>query len=322
MSKDEFEFDIDKSKVTKMLKKAKRKQLVKVIIVSMISSVLVFILLLSGLNSLNNYAFEQMSIDLAMMRNITRPNTEQSNAIINDGLFKSTVVYNTYKVIEGQPVKWESETYQFKVWNTYRKLDPSNPLRIQEESEASSSPIYNEQTLEREMQFYLPFVSYPQYINDLPLLSKLDNQVAEVAISFDKPYPVSKIKEMLPNGVRPVWYWVDTYSSKQFYRSDSLPESARYVYGFRAKPGMIEHGDGTEKDFLLAIKNGMEAKGKYYSEYKRIYDYQRGEKEKPNEKDVRIFGVVVTGTSQDLQKLNKAPYMKAAVLGATVNRES
>ena len=57
-----------------------------------------------------------------------------------------------------------------------------------------------------------------------------------------------------------------------------MTESAYNVYGFKAKQGDIEFGNGTEKDFLLAIQNGIEQKGKYYEEYKRIYDYLRGKK--------------------------------------------
>ena len=65
----------------------------------------------------------------------------------------------------------------------------------------------------------------------------------------------------------------------------------------------------------------MDQKEKYYEEYKRIYDYLRGKKTKPSEQDVKVIGVVVTGTAADLQRLNDKNYVKAAVLGVTVENK-
>ncbi|AKR37653.1 Hypothetical protein NF53_4575 [Bacillus thuringiensis serovar indiana] len=37
-------------------------------------------------------------------------------------------------------------------------------------------------------------------------------------------------------------------------------------------------------------------------------------------KDLQIYGVVVTGKTEDLQSLQGAPYIKAAVRGVTVEK--
>jgi len=326
MGRDEFDFDIESSKVSNILKKAKRKQLFKMVVISSILFIILFIGSLISISYLNNKSYMNMDRDLNMIRQITRPNTERSVAITSNGLFKSTVEYKTYKVIEGKPVKWEDEVYEYKVWNTFRRLSNVNPLTISDnvvvgnERVNRPSELYNNQTMEREMQFYLPFASYNSYINDIEKI-KDEKKVAELAISFDKPYKVSKLKDMLPEGVHPVWYWVDTYYDKRSYHLDDVTQSAYEVYGFKAKPGDIEFGNGTEKDFLLAIQNGLERKGKYYEEYERIYDYLKGKKTKPSKEDIKVIGVVVTGTAADLQKLNGQNYVKAAVLGATAENK-
>ena len=36
----------------------------------------------------------------------------------------------------------------------------------------------------------------------------MENQVAEVAISFDKPYPYEEVRKMLPSNVNLVWLYV------------------------------------------------------------------------------------------------------------------
>ncbi|PTC11895.1 anti sigma factor C-terminal domain-containing protein [Bacillus wiedmannii] len=326
MGRDDFDFDIDSSKVSKMLKKAKRRQLLKIILISIALFIVLFSGSIIGISQLNNRAYLAMDRDVNMIRQITRPNTERGVAITSNGLFKSTIEYKTYKVIEGKPVKWEDEVYEYKVWNTFRRLSDVNPLTIADnvvmgnERINKASELYNNQTMEREMQFYLPFASYNSYINDIEKV-KSENKVAELAISFDKPHKVSEIKKMLPEGIHPVWYWVDTYDDKKSYSINDMTESAYNVYGFKAKPGDIEFGNGTEKDFLLAIQNGLEQKGKYYEEYKRIYDYLKGKKTKPSEQDVKVIGVVVTGTAADLQKLNGQNFVKAAVLGATAENK-
>ncbi|MED3395428.1 anti sigma factor C-terminal domain-containing protein [Bacillus wiedmannii] len=326
MGRDDFDFDIDSSKVSTMLNKAKRRQLLKIIVISIVLFIVLFFGFIIGISQLNNRAYLAMDRDVNMIRQITRPNTERGVAITSNGLFKSTVEYKTYKVIEGKPVKWEDEVYEYKVWNTFRQLSNVNPLAIANnvvmgnERINKASELYNNQTLEREMQFYLPFASYNSYINDIEKI-KDEKKVAELAISFEKPYKVSELKDMLPEGVHPVWYWVDTYYDKNSYHIDDMTESAYNVYGFKAKQGDIEFGNGTEKDFLVAIQNGLEQKGKFYEEYKRIYDYLKGKKAKPSEQDVKVIGVVVTGTAADLQKLNGQNYVKAAVLGATAENK-
>ncbi|MGH1288485.1 anti sigma factor C-terminal domain-containing protein [Bacillus toyonensis] len=326
MGRDDFDFDIDSSKVSTMLKKAKRRQLLKIIVISIVLFIVLFFGSIIGISQLNNRAYLAMDRDVNMIRQITRPNTERGVVITSNGLFKSTVEYKTYKIIEGKPVKWEDEVYEYKVWNTFRRLSDVNPLTIADnvvmgnERINKASALYNNQTMEREMQFYLPFASYNSYINDIEKV-KDENKVAELAISFDKPHKVSEIKKMLPEGIHPVWYWVDTYDDKKSYSIDDVTESAYNVYGFKAKQGDIEFGNGTEKDFLLAIQSGMEKQGKYYGEYERIYNYLKGKKTKPSEQDVKVIGVVVTGTSADLQKLNGQNYVKAAVLGATAENK-
>ncbi|MDT3497598.1 anti-sigma factor [Bacillus toyonensis] len=326
MGRDDFDFDIDSSKVSTMLKKAKRRQLLKIIVISIALFIVLFFGSIIGISQLNNRAYLAMDRDVNMIRQITRPNTERGVVITSNGLFKSTVEYKTYKIIEGKPVKWEDEVYEYKVWNTFRRLSDVNPLTIADnvvmgnERINKASALYNNQTMEREMQFYLPFASYNSYINDIEKV-KGENKVAELAISFDKPHKVSEIKKMLPEGIHPVWYWVDTYDDKKSYSIDDVTESAYNVYGFKAKQGDIEFGNGTEKDFLLAIQSGMEKKGKYYGEYERIYNYLKGKKTKPSEQDVKVIGVVVTGTAADLQKLNGQNYVKAAVLGATAENK-
>ena len=178
---------------------------------------------------------------------------------------------------------------------------------------------YNTQTGQREMLFYHPEIDYRKYINDLPQLDEMDNRkLVEMGISFDQSYTLEQVKTMLPSNVHPVWYWVDTYSDKdRLFDKDPMPESANMIYGFG--PG-IDNGNVNEEYFLSSIENGLSVKGKYYNEYKRIYDYLRKEKEKPVKNDVKILGVVVTGTAENLKTLKEKNYIKSATLGVVTDK--
>lgn len=177
------------------------------------------------------------------------------------------------------------------------------------------------------MMFYLPSVKYVNYLNEIPQLDDMDGEkLVEVGISFDTNYTVNQIKAMLPPGVHPVWYWVDTYSNMKPYTADKIPDGsvinpspdpANRVYGFGIQP---KDDDISEKDFLKALEYGLHTNGKYRREFERIHDYLRSDKEQPDTSDVRLLGVVVTGTADSLKALQGQRYMKAAVLGATVDK--
>ena len=82
---------------------------------------------------------------------------------------------------------------------------------------------FNSSNGQREMMFYIPEINYNEKIlNDLPSLSEMDpGKLVEMGISFDKSYSLEEVKSMLPEGLKQVWYWVDTYNNKDRYRITS-----------------------------------------------------------------------------------------------------
>lgn len=318
----------DNQDIAVIVKKARRKTLLRNILISAIVSPVVLFFLYIGILQINYYKKDMMDRDLLTFKQITDPNVHSDIRpyLYRHGLFNGEVHYHTYKIIEGRPVRAEEEVYEYGVLGGFSRID-----RYAEEffelEEASESPdgsrhYYSYETMQRQMQFYHPGTQYRGYLNDFPLLAKYKGKVAELAVSFDRPYTVAEIKAMLPKEARPVWYRVQTSDAeKPQEKNDSpQPELADRVYGFDATPGNIAHGNGTEKDFLLALDAGLKIKGRYYDEYKRIYDYISHGKEKPTPADVKIIGVVVTGTTEGLLSLKGKPYVKAAVLGAMTDQ--
>lgn len=312
----DIEFDVQK--VNNMIKKARRKTIIKQIIISSIVTLILVPIILIGILQLTYRGSDNMVRDTALMEHITTPNYSLVQDVNRGKLFGGEIEYNAVKIIEGVPLSWGKEVYQYSFLNSFKRISSRNSFDF-DEGDPSSRHIYHTDTMRREMQFYHPRASYKNYLNDISLLDKYSGKFAEMAVSFDKNYTVAEIKKMLPEQITPVWYWVDTNDSLSFLQITDTPMAAHYVYGFDAEGGSDVIHDGTEKDFIRAIKSGLEAKGKYENEYKRIYDFLRKDKNKPLFYDVKIIGVVVTGTTEDLKKLENQPYAKAIVLGAVVD---
>lgn len=310
-------FELGSDRMDGLLKKAKRKSIGRQ---AGISALVVMIVLAGYVGArgylLNEVSRGQLEWDIAVMKRITQPNVEvMQSTTVSEGLFRNTVQYRSYKLIEGQPVKWEDRLYEYSMWNTFHPLNRPVPIERDTQRLEEAHISFNAETAQRELRFYLPSHPYPYIAQDVDKLDRKENKVAEIAVSFDKPYTVEQIKGMLPNGVHAQWYWVDAYDEQSVDERKS-PEHAGAVYGFKAEDRGLEGGDGSEKDFILAVQNGLRVSRKYREEFQKLYDYLRAGKSEPTVQDIRILGVVVTGTAKDLQQLKGLPFARATVQGA------
>ena len=91
-----------------------------------------------------------------------------SHRKLNMGLMSDSIMYSSYKNISGQPVKWIDEIYEYDVWGYMSRSHNGNTQLDEGPPEGSGTRIdYNIQTMQREMRFYLPFMKYENYVNDL-----------------------------------------------------------------------------------------------------------------------------------------------------------
>lgn len=274
-----------------------------------------------------------------MDNKISGPNLYRGSYKQDFGFLSGTLEYQTYKVVEGIPIAWNRDKYKYNTWGNFSRFsgDYSSiqlPDPQMQKAGFTYSRYFNSNTGQREMLFYLPEGNYGKYLNDLTLLDEIDKKkYVEMAISFDKNYSVEQITSMLPNGVHAAWYWVDTYYDKERFKSDKLqgkiklPDGSTKIFEVGPEPSYAVHGFGqkpvggnvTEKDFLTYLEAGLN-QGNPNAEYQKIYDYLRKEKDKPVESDVKIIGVVVTGTPDALKALNGKDFVKASVLGAVVDK--
>lgn len=201
MSRKDFELDMDDKQMKSLLKKAKRKHLLRNWIISMCASIVVIIGIYISSIYFSQKTFIKMEIQRNVLHSVKGPNILfNGHTKLSMGLTGGTIIYSSYKNIAGQPVKWIDEIYEYSsIWG-YSQLNFNGNTILDEESgnkkdEFETLPDYNSQTMQREMRFYLPFVTYRNYVNDLKNIGELQNKVGEIAISFDKAYTVEQIEK-------------------------------------------------------------------------------------------------------------------------------
>ncbi|RXT07199.1 anti sigma factor C-terminal domain-containing protein [Ammoniphilus sp. CFH 90114] len=308
--------------VQHVFKQAKRKSVIRNILISTAASLLliggVFI---SNQTLLNNKGWKIYS-EIEGLHKFAGANLHLTNAQFQYGLGQGTMRLTTYKFVEHRSVPWGEKIYEFEIMG-----DPSlligghSDLQYIEEltTDYQVDRFSNAHNGEYEMQFYNPMIEYKKYINDLPQLDQLqENQYIEMALSLDRGYRLDEVKSMLPSQVNAVWFQVNDLTIEEAQKiEDPRPQTARSVYGFHAyRDPESRTSPNTEESFEKDLVDYMAyAKTHYKSQAERLYQSWKSQ-----EDEGRIIGVVVTGSKEQFKSLVDKPYIKAAVLGATVDK--
>lgn len=294
----------DEKSLNKTLKKVKRVTFLRTLLISVIVSILIVI----GVFKLNNWWIDKTGSELAAEGVLEdtimmTPNTFVRTETIEIGILKGTIKKEVFKIIEDKIIPWQKQDVHFGFRG------------FQSTSYSSYSTTVNETTQinipsgEREMLFYVPQYKYKTYANDLEILNEYpSDKYIELAISFDKGYSLSQVKEMLPDAINQTWYWINNYPIKSEERAQ--PESGQWLYGISQPTSDIgkalsPHKIKTESDFLAQLKKVN----------KNDYQFLKKQQEKG-----LIIGGVVTGTKEELLSLQGLSYVKATSLGVVIEK--
>lgn len=165
------------------------------------------------------------------------------------------------------------------------------------------------------MQFFAPELDYPAYANDFHMLKNMGGEKrAELAVSFDKDYTLDKIQKMLPEGVNLSWNWV------KGLKDENTKQSLKYVYLGDQISGfpMNDKIGNPLGNPIVNFKDNLEIAMKAGGKDEGLYDQLEGEKLTAS--NLKISGIVVTGSAKDLVQLEGKSFVKAASLGATVDK--
>ncbi|WEG72833.1 anti sigma factor C-terminal domain-containing protein [Vagococcus intermedius] len=311
--------NLDKKKVgsvSQALKRAKRKQLVKTILISLV----VFILALPVIYKTANYFARRQSDylneTLFDQQVLSAPNIQiDSQTLGQSGMTSGTVITNRSKNINGYIVPWSTLTSRYTWLNSsinYNELVPGFYLGERDSYE------YDKQTKQKVASFYSPYIKnyYDGVKNDLKSVTQLDNHVVEVAISFDKAYTYQEIQDLIPSSMKlnKVWYWLDIKPEDQ--PKEELGPAGMPKYGINIEE-KYQTSKFIEEDFAEFFKVAKKISNKQeQSELKQLLKNNEGK----SYKEVKMMGVMLTGRSENFEKLIDKEWVRGASAGVTVER--
>ena len=284
------------------LKKAKRKQLIKIII----TSIIVVLFLLPIVYKTGNYFAAQSSArlheKLFLHNAIAEPNIQiDSQVTSSSSMFGGNIITNRSKNINGYLVQWSTLTSSYDwIRNNidHNELIPGFHWSDKEFYE------YDKQTKNKVATFYNPSIQkyYDGVQNELGEISQMKNHVAEVAISFNQPYTFQEIQAKIPDNLNIVWL----YMTSPLVDESKGPSGAT-VYGFDPSNSPKE----AYNSFINALEQ-YEVNG----DYETIKEFLTSNKNKPFDK-VKIKGVMLTGQTENFKALENQGIIRGASVGAT-----
>ena len=284
------------------LNKAKRKQLLKIIIITII----VVLILLPILYKTGNYFAAKSSTrlheQLFLHNAIAEPNIQiDSQVTSNSSTFGGNIVTNRSKNINGYLVQWSTLTSSYD-WLRI-KID-HNELIPGFYSSDTESYEYDKQTKNKVATFYHPSIQdyYDGIENELGEISQMENHVAEVAISFNQPYTLQEIQEKIPDNLNIVWLYMTSPISDESNGPAGMP-----VYGFDPSH--------SPKDAFNSFIDSLEQYDANESN-ETIQEFLETNKDKPFD-EVKILGVMLTGQTQNFKALENQDFIRGASVGAT-----
>ena len=284
------------------LKKAKRKQLLKIIIISII----VVLILLPILYKTGNYFAAKSSTrlheQLFLHNAIAEPNIQiDSQVTSNSSMFGGNIVTNRSKNINGYLVQWSTLTSSYD-WLRI-KIDHNELIPGFYWSDTESYE-YDKQTKNKVATFYHPSIQdyYDGIENELGEISQMENHVAEVAISFNQPYTLQEIQEKIPDNLNIVWLYMTSPISDESNGPAGMP-----VYGFNPSD--------SPKDAYNSFIDSLEQYDANESN-ETIQEFLETNKDKPFD-EVKILGVMLTGQTQNFKALENQDFIRGASVGAT-----
>lgn len=290
--------------INSALKKAKRKQLLKI---TLISAIIVLIMLPVFWYTGNYFASRnstKLFAELDLYHAVAAPNIQIDSQVLRDStMFGGNIVTNRSKNINGYLVPWSTLTNSYN-WFTY-EID-INEIIPRYHKAKNAQYEYDKQTKNKVATFYHPLNKnyFDGVINELEEISQMENYVAEVAISFDKPYRFSEIEKQIPQNLNIVWIYVTSQIADENNGPLGLP-----VYGFQLHdPAEIEP----------AYKSFVESLEKYnkHGDIEAINEFFKENKDKPF-KEVEILGVMLTGRTENFRALIGKDFIRGASVGAT-----
>jgi len=278
------------------LRKARFKSILRIIIISLIIAIGVFVLTIIISEMMLQNQENRINSFYPDIVKFTEPNTFAiSGESYNVRLFGRQKEYYLLRLIGNKPYPAGIVTVDFDIWGG-EQFKGDKSLAIPEGTKEYLAPY-----AVPKLKFYNPEVKYDKVIREFDVLKNIPNDnLVEMALSFDRPLTLSEIKTIIPEDLKLMWGAVLVFEENDYKEKNYLAE--RLV----GNP-YIDSRDG-EKEFLKQLEQLSNLQSYSSTNLKRTVSFLK-------EKGIKYYGVVVVGHPESLQKLSSNSIIRGAVLG-------
>jgi hypothetical protein len=307
----------------KAVKKSKRKQTIKFVIITVVTTSLLLTILFMGSQYILTKKLQNQD---SLYDNIHGANISPGGTSFNYDLFSVTGETTYRKTIGDRSILWDKKTEKFPLFGRTEVLSRGSGMMEANSlnKEAKRYVRYNDFNNERKIDFYFPGLSYDYLPHELDIAANLDeNQLVEVALSFKEPMTISEAAQKL--GYENVnWLWVDTTTAAQMETMErTLDHDSEKTKGGGGAFGLevlpeYRYSEENGK-YFIDILDMLNRKGIHKSTVKEVL---RGIKENTRGTNgkIRLNGAVVTGSPAELKRFQNLEFIRASVLGATIDK--
>ncbi|WP_187230076.1 MULTISPECIES: anti sigma factor C-terminal domain-containing protein [unclassified Lactococcus] len=307
----------------------------------------------------NNYILQQekmVSEKFNITTEISSPNTTYIFKGVNQGLLNGTYSLSAFKDLNGIPVSVGDTFVSYGAtfgqnWNygADRFFATTNTNRFASIIGGQKEPEFFKSSSTNQTMYDDDGMAYPQ---ELETLDQLPKHLAEVAITFDKPYTYDEIQKMVPANLLTNWLWLginaeettadnvyigvststDSYSIGEPQYDDNgklVEQNYRTMIGSRTQDGNYQLNDEMYADFVSAVKKSVT-----YPELKNLsfgsssngekmhyfYPYRDAVKQiekYPTLEKAKFSGIILTGKTENFAQLKGKSWVLASSVGAT-----
>ena len=319
---EEIDF-ISNSSLQSTVKKSKRKQLVKYIFISVITTIVMIYVLINGSQYLLNKKLEKQDY---LFDNIHGANIRLDGSSYNYNLFSVREDSTYVKTMGDRTIVWDTTTKNIPIFGAEKLVDRGSGMSESNSfnKEAKRVVRYNNFNNERKLDFYYPKLSYDYLPHEIDIAADLDdNKLIEVGLSFTKPLSINELQKTL--GDKNVnWLWVDTSYAAQMERmTKELPDDdlktkgGGGAFGFDVYPE-TSYSQQQINYFNQTLQQLFEKKIHKNEVKEAIKGINENTNSNPS--NLKFNGAVVTGTAKELKRFQNMDIVRASVLGATIDK--
>lgn len=322
----------DNQAFEKLIKKTKKRNTLKGILTSALSTIIVLLIILVGANlfvaNTMNKQLELQDQKLNIENIAFSPNIFTTGQHTTSTAWtKSTTTETRIKNIDGYHIYYPEKTVQIGLSGTrnfsHDSIDVYNakPSIIAKNTKTQEKePIFFNRSATSIYKNSKKITLYTPPTHEAKTLSTMKNTLAEVALTFDKPYSYSEIKKMIPDNVMINYYWLGFGNNN----TSTIERVGNYI-GLNASDdgqGSLQEGNtknntytgykGLKQALTDAISLPLES---HISDKSYISSIKS--QLSSNLSTAKFSGVIVTGKTDNLQSLDDLNFVFASNVGLT-----